>query len=227
MKIAVIVAMQKELDLLLPLMSAVSTQQVDGFVLHSGTIGRHEVCAMQCGIGKVNAALGCRALIHSFVPELVINTGVAGGTGGAAGVLDVVAATSVGYHDVWCGPGTVWGQAADCPPLFAGDARVLALPALRSNSRVKFGTVVSGDIFVDRRETVDHVLSLYPDAVGVDMESGAIAQTCHRLGVPFVCLRVISDTPGQVSANGAQYESFWASAPADTFAIIRMILDEL
>lgn len=218
--------MDKELRLLLPLLSHSQTLDADGFELHLGSIGAADVCIMKCGIGKVNAALGCRAMIQEFGPDLVINSGVAGGTGGAAGVLDVVAATAVGYHDVWCGPGTEWGQAADCPPTFPGDETVLNLPALRNNPAVKFGTVASGDIFVDSRSTVDHVLRLYPDAVGVDMESGAIAQTCWRFRVPFVCLRVISDTPGEVADNGAQYESFWQAAPEKTFTVLREILSE-
>lgn len=227
MKIGIIVAMQKELNLLLPLIENAVSFSADGFDFCRGTIGRHEVCVGQCGIGKVNAALCCRAMIERFNPALIINTGVAGGTGGRAKVLDVVAATAVGYHDVWCGPGTEPGQAAGCPPVFEGSRRVLALEALNANPMVKFGTVASGDIFVDRRETVDHCLALYPDAVGVDMESGALAQTCHRFGVDFICLRVISDTPGEVADNGAQYDSFWSAAPAETFAIIRAILDEL
>lgn len=227
MRIGIIVAMDKELQLLLPLLSHAQTITADGFELHFGSIGAADVCIMKCGIGKVNAALGCRAMIQEFAPGLVINTGVAGGTGGAAGVLDVVAATAVGYHDVWCGPGTDRGQAAGCPRVFPGAGQVLALPVLRNNPAVKFGTVASGDIFVDSRATVDHVLRLYPDAVGVDMESGAIAQTCWRFNVPFICLRVISDTPGQVADNGAQYESFWLSAPQKTFAIIRDILSAL
>lgn len=227
MKVAIIVAMDKELQLLLPLIENTTTEIIDGFELFSGKINNVDVCATKCGIGKVNAALGCRAVIQAFSPDLIINTGVAGGTGGRAKVLDVVAATAVGYHDVWCGPGTKYGQATGCPETFKGSERVLALNALQNNPKVKFGTVVSGDIFVDRRETVDLCLQLYPDAVGVDMESGALAQTCHRFNVDFICLRVISDTPGEVADNGAQYDSFWTAAPAETFSIIRAILSEL
>lgn len=227
MKVAIIVAMDKELQLLLPLLGDDRLVVADGYELHCGRIGAHEVCLMKCGIGKVNAALGCRAMMQAFNPGLVINSGVAGGTGGRAGVLDVVAATAVGYHDVWCGPGTLPGQAAGCPRVFPGAAEVLSLPVLKENPDVRFGTVASGDVFVDSRATVDHVLRLYPDAVGVDMESGAVAQTCFRMGVPFVCLRVISDTPGEVADNGAQYESFWTAAPQKTFAILRSILDQL
>ena len=139
----------------------------------------------------------------------------------------MVVADRVAYHDVWCGPGTEWGAAADCPPVFEGAREVLALDCLKGRGEVKFGLVASGDVFVDSAETVSRILSLYPDAVGVDMESGALSQTCHRMGVPFVCLRVISDTPGQVSDNGAQYESFWNEAPREAFELVRLIISSL
>ena len=113
----VIVAMNKELRLLLPLFEDARTEFHDGMTFHVGKISGREVIAMECGIGKVNAAIGTQTLIERYKPEIVINTGVAGGTG-AAGVLDLIAASAVGYHDVWCGPGTVPGEAAGCPLLF-------------------------------------------------------------------------------------------------------------
>ncbi len=218
--------MDKELQLLLPLLDQSEVFSVDGFDLHRGRIGITNVCVMKCGIGKVNAALATRALIQAFAPQLIINSGVAGGTGGAVNVLDVVAATAVGYHDVWCGPDTQWGQAAGCPLLMECAPQVLNAQVLKNNPSVKFGVIASGDIFVDSRSVVDHVLNLYPNAVGVDMESGAIAQTCLRFNVPFACLRVISDTPGEVADNGAQYASFWQAAPQKTFEIIKDIINE-
>ncbi|MDE6536337.1 MAG: 5'-methylthioadenosine/S-adenosylhomocysteine nucleosidase [Muribaculaceae bacterium] len=224
MKIGIIVAMEKELRLLLPLLDNGHSITNEGFTFYNGTIAHHQVCIMKCGIGKVNAALGCSSMIRSFEPQLVINTGVAGGTG-AAEVLDVVAATAVGYHDVWCGPGTIPGEAAGCPRLFP--AAPDALEALNDIDGIKYGVMASGDIFVDRPETVKKILEIYPDALGCDMESGALAQTCHHFGVPFFCLRVISDTPGRVSDNGAQYESFWEAAPQETFETLTALLRKL
>ena len=81
--------MQKELDLLLPLLESAQVTTVNGFTFHQGNIGSASIIAMKCGIGKVNAALGTMTMIDLFSPELVINTGVAGGTGGNAGVAIV------------------------------------------------------------------------------------------------------------------------------------------
>ena len=62
MTIAIIVAMGKELNLLLPLLSDVKTETIDGFTFHAGKIGNNNIVAMQCGIGKVNAAIGTLTL---------------------------------------------------------------------------------------------------------------------------------------------------------------------
>lgn len=223
MKIAVIVAMQKELRLLLPLISDPRTITANDITFHSGTIGRHEVVVQQCGIGKVNAAIGALTLIDTFHPDIVISTGVAGGTGSDAGILDVVLADEVAYHDVWCGPGTEPGQAAGCPPRFACAATDTLLPHIPGARK---GLVASGDIFVSTPEEVQRILTLYPEAKAVEMESGAVAQVCHFKNIPFICLRVISDTPGKAD-NIAQYNNFWEDAPRRTFNALEAILNVL
>lgn len=221
MKIAIIAAMGKELDLLLPLIEGRSTVTINDTVFHTGHIAGRDVVAMQSGIGKVNAAVATLTLIDSFHPSLVINTGVAGGTGGAR-VLDVVIPDRIAYHDVWCGPGTVPGQAAGCPGRFPCPLS----DDVRSRLDVKQGLLASGDIFVDSPDDLRRILALYPDAKAVDMESAAIAQTCWLKSVPFVCIRVVSDTPGD-GGNAAAYESFWQAAPERTFAEVEKLLSIL
>ncbi|MBO4943538.1 MAG: 5'-methylthioadenosine/S-adenosylhomocysteine nucleosidase [Muribaculaceae bacterium] len=220
MKIAIIVAMDKELQLLLPMLENLA--EADGGKYHTGRLGGHDIVVAKCGIGKVNAALGVSALLDAYAPDMVLNTGVAGGTGATANpakVLDVVLATDIAYHDVWCGPGTVPGQAAGCPARFGCPLGAEVRAALGARE----GLLASGDIFVDRREDLDRILALYPDALAVDMESAAMAQTCSMRSVPFVCLRVVSDTPGE-GGNAAAYEDFWTAAPTATFHAVERLL---
>ncbi|MCM1484550.1 MAG: 5'-methylthioadenosine/adenosylhomocysteine nucleosidase [Muribaculaceae bacterium] len=226
MKIAIIVAMQKELDLLLPLLEQPKSTTVSGFTFHEGHIGTPEIVAMKCGIGKVNAAMGTMTLIDLFHPDLIINTGVAGGTGRSAGVLDIVVGTRIAYHDVWCGPGTEPGEAAGCPKFFHTSDIVNSLPCLAEGDNIKHGLVCSGDVFVSEPEVIARIRSLYPEVDAVDMESAAIAQVCYLRHVPFACMRVISDTPG-ADDNVAQYNNFWEEAPRHTFDLIRHIISEL
>ena len=226
MKIAIIVAMSKELNLLLPLFDHISEITAGAYTIHTGHIGRHEVAAMQCGIGKVNAAIATNLLIDTFGPQLVINTGVAGGTG-KAGILDVVVGERVAYHDVWCGPGTQEGEASGCPRFFRGAPSLLSLPCLTQRPGIVRGLICSGDRFIASPAEVEHIRSIYPEVAAVDMESAAIAHVCHLRDIPFLSIRVMSDTPGDNDNNISQYENFWSDAPSHTFALLKSILSEI
>ena len=100
MKIGIIVAMKKELALLTPLLDNHELKTIDGQTFSLGMMGKHDVVAMQCGIGKVNGAIGALTLINHFRPELIINTGVAGGANANVNVMDLVVGVQVTYHDV-------------------------------------------------------------------------------------------------------------------------------
>ena len=226
MKIGVIVAMDKELALLLHLLENPNRKEVNGFEFHTGTIGQAEITATKCGIGKVNAAIGTMTLIDNFTPDLVINTGVAGGTGNNAGILDIVVGTRIAYHDVWCGPGTQWGDAAGCPRFFKTTDKVSSLSCLSPDETVKHGLIASGDIFVSDPAVVARIKELYPDVNAVDMESASIAHVCYMRQTPFACIRVISDTPG-AEDNIAQYENFWEDVPKHTFEKLHQVILEL
>ena len=225
MKISIIVAMSKELDLLLPLLNDSEESRMGGFEFHRGKVGRHDVMVMQCGIGKVNAAMGTLTLINAFLPDFVINSGVAGGADSSVNVMDIVAGARVAYHDVWCGPESELGQVQGLPLYFEGAKRLLQL--LPDQDNLHKGLICSGDQFIDTMESVTRIKNNFPDALAVDMESGAIAQVCYLCKVPFLALRVISDSPGASSDNTTQYNDFWQEAPAHTFALLRDILAHL
>lgn len=225
--IGVIVAMTSELEALLRILDDAAVEEHSGFRFHTGRVGERRVVAMQCGIGKVNAAMGAMAMIEHYAPEAVVNTGIAGGTGRGPGILDVVVADEVAYHDVWCGPGNERGQVQGCPAKFqcaTADGAPFDLSAVMARPGVYRGLIASGDMFVDTPAELERILSVHPDAVAVDMESGAIAQVCSHTGVPFLAVRVISDYPG-AEDHISQYLNFWSDAPKSTFAILSLLLN--
>lgn len=225
MKIGIIAAMHKELELLLPLLHNSEQSRMGGCEFHRGKVGRHDVIAMQCGIGKVNAAMGSLTLINSFLPDFVINSGVAGGADASVNVMDVVASARVAYHDVWCGPENELGQVQGLPLYFDGAQRLLDL--IPDRKGIHKGLICSGDQFIDTLEAFKRIKSNFPEALAVDMESGAIAQVCHLNKVPFMALRVISDSPGASHDNTSQYLDFWNDAPRETFNLVKDIITKL
>ena len=225
MKIGIIVAMRKELDLLLPLLNDSEESRMAGFEFHRGKMGKHDVMVMQCGIGKVNAAMGTLTLINAFLPEFVINSGVAGGADSTVSVMDIVAGARVAYHDVWCGPESELGQVQGLPLYFEGAERLLQLLPVQDN--LHKGLICSGDQFIDTMESVKRIKNNFSEALAVDMESGAIAQVCYLCKVPFLALRVISDSPGASHDNTRQYLDFWTDAPRESFTIVKDMIKKL
>ena len=223
MKILIIAAMRKELELVLHQMAECKEIETPFLKYYQGVIGSHAVSACQCGIGKVNAALNAQMLIEALKPDLVINSGVAGGLDASMKIGDILVANRICYHDVWCGPGNARGQVQGLPERFAGATDRFNIDAVTIDPKVKTGLIASGDMFVSTPDDLARVLATQPEAIAVDMESGAIAQVCHLKGVPFLAIRVVSDTPG-VENHLDQYGDFWSLAPQSTFGILRRIL---
>ena len=222
MTIGIIAAMSKEVALLKPLLSNSVDSEFDGFTFHCGTIGSHRVIIMQCGIAKVNAAIGTVAMIDNYRPNLIINSGVAGGADKSVRVMDIVVGSQVAYHDVYCGPETMRGAVQGLPLYFQGAKNVI--DQISESEEVKKGLICTGDQFIDTIEQIDEIKKYFPEVLAVDMESAAIAHVCELRHVPFMSFRVISDSPGASPNNTAEYTNFWETAPRHTFEMLRSLL---
>lgn len=218
MKIGVIVAMEKELRQLRDVFS------------------EDEVVVQQCGIGKVNAAIGTMEMIGRHHPGIIISTGCAGGHGEGVRVQDVVVSTELCYHDVYCGTAigqSVYGQVQGMPARFQADPMLLEVAInthqpspITHHPTLHQGLIVTGDWFVDSREKMREILGHFPEAKAVDMESAAIAQTCYRMGVPFISFRTISDLPLQ-DVDASMYHNFWDTIADNSFQLTHRYLDAL
>ena len=205
-KIAVIVALESEYEL-----ANKALEDMPG------------VSLSLCGIGKVNAAIGATSIIERERPDAIISTGVAGAIDGSLKPMDVIVAEKVAYHDVWCGPGCEPGNVQGLPQFFEADkylydkAMALSVPGMA----IKGGLQISGDRFIVA-EDIPALRAMYPEALSVDMESGALSQTCYRYGIPFISFRIISD-----SADESGYTDFWTQAPENSFRVLKTYLDTL
>ena len=231
MKIGVLTAMTSEFEQLAVLLEDSVECTHNAIPYLKGRVGTNEIILRQCGIGKVNAALGAAELIRAFAPDAMVSTGVAGGIDCCLGVMDVVVSMSIVYHDVWCGMGCEYGQVQGMPAVFAADEAMCSaaqsLNADAGNStRIHAGLICTGDQFITNRDELDRIKANFPAGLAVDMESAAIAQTCHIYGVPFVSFRIISDTPG-VDKHIEQYENFWGEMANRSFDVTRRFLMKL
>jgi len=99
MKIGIIIAMDKESQRIKALLADTEEPVRNGRVYVTGNMGDNTLIMHQCGIGKVNAAIGATDMINAFAPDVVISTGVAGGADTNLNVQEVVASTQTCYPD--------------------------------------------------------------------------------------------------------------------------------
>lgn len=231
MKLGIITAMSEEHAQIAALLDQREDVVLHGRTYTTGRLKHHDVVLMQCGIGKVNAAVGTTHLIANFAPDAIVNSGCAGGIDAQLGVMDVVVGAETSYHDVWCGEGNAYGQVQGLPTRFKGAERLLTVAREMADdaaiaTKIHCGLICTGDKFITDHAILSHIKEQFPDGLAVDMESAAIAQVCHLENVPFVSFRIISDTPG-VEAHWEQYENFWSEMAHRSFDITRAFIERI
>jgi len=229
MKIGVLTAMTVEYKQLIKLMENKAEIRSGGFTYTLGNIAGNDIILRQCGIGKVNAAIGTCELIKTFNPQCIISTGVAGGIDQSLEIMDVVVSSQSCYHDVWCGMGCEYGQVQGMPTFFKGNPtlieKAMKLNDTQTETRIHSGLICTGDQFISDQEELHKIKEHFPKGLACDMESAAIAQTCYIYEKPFVSFRIISDTPG-VKHHAQQWENFWEEMAQRSFAITKAFLEQ-
>lgn len=204
MKIAIIGAMEEEVQILRGQMENVQQEVIAGCEYNVGTLQGVDVVLLKSGIGKVNAAMSTAILLEKFQPTAVINTGSAGGYAQDLNVGDVVISSEVVHHDVDVTAfGYVYGQVPQLPPTFVADEKLMAVAEEAAKEvtgmQVAKGLIATGDSFMSDPTRVEFVRSKFPQLQAVEMEAAAISQVAHQFKVPFVVIRALSDIAGKES----------------------------
>ena len=195
-----------------------------------GCINGNEIVLWQCGIGKVNAAIGTMRLIEQDHPDCIISTGLAGGIDNCLHVMDVVIGSQTAYHDVWCGMGNELGQVQGLPTRFDADKQLLQCAQAVSEAGqypAVSGLICTGDQFITDKSELAKIKAKFPDALACEMESAAIAHTCYLHQVPFLSIRVMSDTPGNTDNHQQQWTDFLATMSDQSFHFVKSFLEQL
>jgi adenosylhomocysteine nucleosidase len=221
---------------------------VHGYVFRVGKLNGRSVVVGRSGAGKVNAAIVATLLIEEFQPAVILFSGTAGAIDPALRPGDVVIGGKVAQHDV--GVQTSEGiqhrglrnaVTGELDPLVVPapesllsaarqSAQGLRLPPVRSDDgedrvpRIVEGVIVTGDVFLadeDRRETLRRSF----DAAAVEMEGGALVQTCRQFNVSCLVVRGITDRADGQASNS--YERFLAAASEHAATLVAAIIGGL
>lgn len=229
MKIGIIGAMAQEIEILRNLMVEPKVTEIAGCKIFEGKINHTRVALLQSGIGKVAAAIGTTLLLQLTKPDLVINTGSAGGLDPSLNVGDILISTEVRHHDVDVTAfGYEIGQLPANPVAFLPNTELVEFAkkeAQRAGFNVVSGLICSGDAFINGAEKVEEIRQHFPNVVAVEMEAAAIAQVCHGFNVPFVVVRAVSDVADKESH--LSFEEFLPLAAEKSSAIVIAMLTDL
>lgn len=226
MKVAIIAAMEQEVEILRSQMTHLEEQTHVGYQFYLGKIAGCDVVLIKSGIGKVASATGTALLFNYFNVDGVINTGSAGGLDTKLNVGDIVVSTEVFYHDVDVTAfGYQPGQMARCPAVFSADEyyRDLAKRCIEQNNlHAVVGAIGSGDSFINSDQAITKLKATFPHIIAVEMEAAAIGHVCWLYKKPFVVVRAISDNGD--SASAISFDEFLPLAAQRSSLIVASML---
>jgi adenosylhomocysteine nucleosidase len=161
-------------------------------------LGNHDVLAVANGAGARRAASAVDAAAEVFLPDAVISTGFCGALDPQLRTADVVVATSVA----------------------AADRRYAALP-VSTTAPHHSGVVCSIDRVAQTAEEKRRLRA--GGAMVVEMEAAGVAARAQARGLPFHCIRVVTDLAGETMANDFN-AALRADGHFDTMVILRGVL---
>jgi adenosylhomocysteine nucleosidase len=141
-----------------------------------GRLNGHDTLLVANGAGRARAGAAVAAARLTFLADAVVSTGLCGALDASLGVADVVVCTDV----------------LDGPQRFAAGV-------VSGGGRSRRGAIY----------TLGHVASTAAEksalrqtgAVAVEMEAAGVAEEAAKWGVPFYCVRAVSDLAQESFAN--------------------------
>ena len=197
-KLGIIGAMQQEVETLLGVLENCKTENRGGCTFYAGQLEGLEVVIVQCGVGKVNAAMCAQILCDRYQVTHIVNTGIAGSLCADLDIGDLVVSRDAMYHDFDCVHfGYEMGKVPGMDTVaFPADERLIRFAFAAAEEvnpgHTKIGRVASGDLFVAEKNAKNAIIEK-TGALCTEMEGAAIAHAAYKNGVPFVILRAISD----------------------------------
>lgn len=235
----VLSAMPEEMEALRPRLDGAIAAAVAGREVLRGHLAGVPTALAFSRWGKVAAASTAAQLILRERPRAVIFTGIAGALQDGLAQGDLVVARELYHHDLDASPfyaptvvpllghAALPTDATLSAGLFAAAESWRDEDPDRAPRRILHADIATGDQVIGSSEARDGVRRRVPTAACVEMEGAAVAQVCHEFGLPFACLRSISDSaderlaPDEVfalarrsGAGAAEILSRWIAAGA-------------
>lgn len=185
-------------------------------------IGNAEVSAVNCGIGKVNAAVATAGLID-YGCNIVLNYGLSGGIGNTPRGEIIVPEKFLEHDFDLTGIGYMPCEKPSQDYIYESDKNLVKM--IKGIIGDCAGSMaVTGDHFVCSAEEGAFLEKAF-NAVTCDMETAAIAYTCNVSGIPFAAVRKVSDNADDSAVEN--YREMNSMANAMPYEIIIELINKI
>lgn len=200
MKILIVVALDKEIDVLSDLLKAKKKNDY-----YFKEMGKNEIYASIVGVGIFNALTNTQSLIEEINPDYVINIGTAGSFVLEVDDGDIVVCDEAIYHGGYIltnSPSSDWDTIEETNLSIKGDKKLSKLlDKIDTGCVIHHGKTLSGDLFTKDVETIKALRNKYHNLCE-DMETLAIYKACEKKKIPCIAYRIVSNN----EIKGSKYE---------------------
>ena len=217
----IIGAMKVEIETIVSALSDCTVDDSTYITFYKGKLRDHDVVVCECSVATVNAAAAAQLMIDRFDVDVIINTGIAGGTAEYIRPLEMVVSKTAVFHDR--DDGVIKNYFPHCTEFVADDDLITKAVTSAASINVKayIGRVATGDTFVTSNSLKEAIINRC-EPLCVEMEGAAIAQVAYMNKKPFVIIRTISDSADDNGQN--EYDNFCeVAAKNSAMTVIRMI----
>lgn len=198
--IAVLSAMESELENFIPYMTNIKKKRIDSLTYHIGEIGRFVIIGLVTGIGQTNSAFSTGALVHHFNPDMLVFNGIAGAINKKLDIGDIVVGKTVFSAEILSLKTKINGYYRKRKNCNFPDVKFTISEFIEERvkklsdklaEKVRFGTFATSDFF----PVPDYIPEKFYNKIvdTIDMESAAFYQVCKKLKKPCLAIRSISN----------------------------------
>ncbi len=206
-------AMDSEICVLINQLEHVRKEEKCGFPFYIGSLNGHPVIVQKTFMGMTNAAAATILAIEHYSPAFVINQGICGGHSPKLHRGDVLLGRDIiNYANYKIGETDSDNPLDGCEAiglepifpmnekkikLFHSDEKLLSIAQKcippEGCKKIMCGTIASADAWTDRKDLIKLMHETF-HTCGEDMETASAAQLCHSFGIPFLSIRMLSNS---------------------------------
>lgn len=225
--IGIIGAIDQEIKIFKKIINYQIIKNIGKFQVYIGTFKQNNIFLIKSGIGKVSASIASTILIVLFKSKIIINSGSAGALHPQLKIGDIIIPNQLCYYDVnLTNFGYSQGQIPQYPKQFKINKNlhnILIKTATQFKLSFTVGLLITGDSFVRGKNLINKLKLQFSSAIGVEMESTAIAQVCYQFHIPLIVIKSISDLSDQKATLNFKKNISIASLESSHF--VKLILE--